>query len=85
MTSRIDLHLPSSLERKVARVQARTGKSLTAIVIEALERYCDEVLAVPKAPSERLAASRFIGCADGPEDLSETCKQELTRSLDRKG
>ena len=33
---------------------------------------------------ELLMEAGFIGCAEGPADLSATYKEELTRSLDEK-
>jgi len=84
MADRINARLPPELERKLALVQARTRKSITAIVIDSLQRYCDEVLGGEDAPYERLVSSGLVGCAEGPEDLSETYKTELKRSLDKK-
>lgn len=79
---RINARLPEATARKVAYLERRTGMSATALVIASLERYYDEVLAAETGTAHLLAD--FVGCAEGPADLSSTYKDELTRSLSRK-
>lgn len=84
MPGRINARLSPALERRVEAVQEKTGKSLTAVVTESLERYCDEALAEPADLRERLRRSGFVGGASGPADLSTSYKRSLSRSLRRK-
>jgi hypothetical protein len=47
-------------------------------------RYCDEELGQSGEPLAILKNAGFIGCADGPADLSTSYKAELVQSLRRK-
>ncbi len=40
--ARIDVHLPPELKKKVALRAAETGKTLAAVVVEALEKLFEE-------------------------------------------
>ncbi len=81
---RINARLDQTLARKVNLVRKRTQRSLSQIVKESLTRYCDEELRVGGEPLAMLKSAGFVGCVDGPEDLSSGYKRELTRSLGRK-
>jgi hypothetical protein len=80
----VNARLDEALARKVAAVQRRSKKSLTFILRESLERYCDAELRTDQGSWAGLARAGFIGCADGPVDLSSGYKGELGRSLGRK-
>lgn len=82
--SRINARLDATLARKVSLVQERTRRSLSLIVQESLTRYCDAELGEGGEPLAILKSAGFVGCADGPEDLSSGYKKHLTRSLGRK-
>jgi hypothetical protein len=82
--SRINARLDKTLARKVSMVQKRTRRSLSLIVQESLTRYCDAELGEGSEPLSILKSAGFIGCEDGPADLSTGYKKELTRSLGRK-
>jgi len=41
-------------------------------------------MSVGGEPLSILKSAGFVGCADGPEDLSSGYKKDLTRSLGRK-
>jgi hypothetical protein len=87
MSTRINARLDAALARKLQRAQAATHKSVTEIVSESLDRYCDLLIASDserRTAYERLADAGFIGCAEGPSDLSATYKAQLTESLGRK-
>lgn len=81
---RINARLDEALARKVGLVQKRTRRSLSQVVQESLTRYCDEELSEGGEPLSILKSAGFVGCADGPEDLSSGYKKDLTRSLGRK-
>jgi hypothetical protein len=81
---RINARLDDDLARRVNLVRKRKRRSASQIVQEALARYCDQELGEGGEPLAILRSAGFIGCADGPADLSSNYKQELTRSLRRK-
>ena len=81
---RINARLDEALARKVGLVQKRTHRSLSQVVQESLTRYCDEELSEGGEPLSILKSAGFVGCADGPADLSSDYKKDLTRSLGRK-
>jgi hypothetical protein len=81
---RINARLDKTLARKVSLVQKRTRRSLSLIVKESLTRYCDAELGEGGEPLSILKSAGFVGCADGPADMSTGYKKDLTRSLGRK-
>jgi predicted transcriptional regulator len=87
MSTRINARLDRELAKKLQRAQATTHKSVTEIVSESLEQYCDVLIASDSGrltPYQRMADAGFIGCAEGSADLSTTYKSELAESLGRK-
>jgi hypothetical protein len=82
--NRINARLDDALAQKVALVRKRTRRSVSQIVKESLVRYCDEELGRGGEPLAILKNAGFIGCADGPADLSTSYKTELAQSLRRK-
>jgi hypothetical protein len=84
LRTRINARLDPALARRVEAVQRRTGKRLSEIITESLDRYCVATLEEGASPYEALVATGFVGCIDGPVDLSRTYKEELAASLDRK-
>ena len=81
---RINARLDKELAQKVTLVRKRTSRSLSQVVKESLTRYCDEELRDSGQPLAILKSAGFVGCADGPEDLSSGYKKDLARSLGRK-
>jgi hypothetical protein len=83
-TNRINARLDDELAQKVRLVRKRTRRSVSQIVKESLVRYCDEELGQSGEPLAILKNAGFIGCADGPADLSTSYKAEVAQSLRRK-
>jgi hypothetical protein len=83
MASRLNARIDAPLAKKVAALRLATRQTTTDVVRVALERYYDAVERESR-PYELLRDGGFIGCADGPSDLSVTYKHELTRSLESK-
>jgi hypothetical protein len=81
MTHRINARLDPELARKVEVLARRTGQSTTDILKASLEAY---YVAVTRDGKPAALLADFVGCADGPRDLSEGYKAALTRSLHRK-
>jgi hypothetical protein len=86
MTSgrRINARLTAAVAGKVAALRSRTRKSTSAIVVEALNRYCDELEHQGGEPAEILARNAFIGCEAGPKDLARRYKAHLSAGLRKK-
>ena len=82
--SRINARLDPGLARKVAAVRRRTGQSVTDIVKQSIEDYCNARLKGSESALDALAATGFVGCAEGPRDLSERYKEDLASSFGRK-
>jgi hypothetical protein len=82
--NRINARLDDELVRKVELVRKRTRRSVSQIVQESLVRYCDQELDQGGDALSILKSAGFLGCADGPADLSSGYKTELSRSLRRK-
>jgi hypothetical protein len=82
--NRINARLDDALAQRVNLVCKRTRRSVSQIVKESLVRYCDQELGQGGEPFAILKQAGFIGCADGPADLSSVYKVELFRSLRRK-
>lgn len=82
--NRINARLDDQLARRVDLVRKRKRRTVSQIVQESLARYCDQELGQPAEPLAVLESAGFVGCADGPADLSSDYKRELARSLRRK-
>jgi hypothetical protein len=82
MSTRLNARIDAELARKVALLRAKTKQSTTDVVRAALECYYEQVTKVPTA--DALRSSGFVGCADGPSDLSSDYKRHLIDSLSRK-
>lgn len=81
MSVRINARLDAELERKLAYLQARTGKSATEIVKASLESYFESIAG---SAGTVTLLDDFVGCASGETDLSDVYKQVLGESLHRK-
>jgi hypothetical protein len=78
MSVRINARLESEHSRKLAYLQARTGKSATEIVRASLELYFEHI-AGPVGSQALL--DEFVGSGHAAEDLSTEYKALLTTSL----
>jgi predicted transcriptional regulator len=82
MTTRINARLDPDLARKLEALTKRTGQSTTDILKASLEAY---YVAVTREGKPAALLADFVASADGPRNLSEDYKDELTRSWRRKG
>jgi len=81
MAHRLNARVDDELAAKVEALRRLTKKSTTDIVKAAIELYYDTVRGTGGRAADLLEQAGFIGCADGPEDLSESYKDELASSL----
>ena len=79
--SRVNARLSPEVARKVTYLETLTNMSTTLVLRESIERYYDAVTREAGTPAEIFAQTGFIGCADGPADLSSSYKEHLSRSL----
>ncbi len=82
--ARINARLTAEAARKVAYLERRTGQSTTEVILASIAQYYEAVTNDESTPASKLANAGFVGCAEGPRDLSNSYKGEFTRSLDRK-
>lgn len=76
---RINARLGDEVARKLDYLAERTQQSTSDVVRESIAAYYRELEESPARPAEAL--SEFVGCVDGPRDLSSKYKEELERSL----
>ena len=81
MSTRINARLDAEHGRKLAYLQARTGKSATEVVRASLELYFESVAG---SGSGRALLEEFVGSARAGKGLSTDYKAELTKSLQAK-
>jgi len=82
---RINARLDEDTGRKLAYVKRETGWNISEIVRRAIDAYYSNFKNVKANPASALKKSGFIGCVDGPADLSVTYKGELQRLSDKHG
>lgn len=78
---RINARIDDDMLARLRRVGERTGSTITDLVIAALDDYLERAEPEQTRPAELLMSAGFIGCADGPADLSVTYKEHLSTSL----
>lgn len=81
---RINARLDDTTSRKLSYLQKLTGWGVSEIVRKALETYYRHFKNTQAQSAKLLAESGFIGCGEGPENLSETYKQHLVDDMGRK-
>ena len=81
---RVNAKLDDAQAAKFRRLQSALGISASEVVKRALDllhkEHCEGKGAKTKAP----LASDFVGCTEGPEDLSSRYKRHLTQGLENK-
>jgi hypothetical protein len=74
---RVNARLDGASGRKLAYLERQTGWSISEIVRKALDAYYSHFKSSKGEPRAVLERSGFIGCADGPRELSNTYKDHL--------
>ena len=83
MRARVNARLEEELLARLSRTARLTGKTMTEMVREALERYVAD--ARPEQdPLGALRDAGFVGCAEGPVELSSEYKTLLGATLGKK-
>lgn len=81
MSERINARLDAGLAKKLAHLQARTGKSTTELIRASIESYYERIV---DAAGPRALLDDFVACASAEPELSETYKAALHQSLEQK-
>lgn len=80
--ARVNARLTPEVARKLAYLQRRSGKSVSEVLVESIELH-HAAVTEGEGPT-LLERAGFVGCGDGPPDLSATYKDALSDSLGEK-
>jgi hypothetical protein len=81
---RINARLDEERSRKLDYLMHVTGSGVSEILRRAIDVYYHRVRERDDKSAALLTKSGLIGCAEGPEDLSENYKEELLDELKEK-
>ncbi len=70
----VSLKLPEALSQNLEQAARAQGQSKSAVVRAALEAYLRDRPGCPRAVSALELAGDFVGCFEGPGDLSTNPK-----------
>ena len=77
---RINARLDDGASRKLAYLKDATGWSVSEILRRAIDALHGRIRAQTSA-AEVLKEEGFVGCSDGPSELSTTYKDDLASAL----
>lgn len=78
--TRLNARLDPGLQRQLDYIKRRTGQNTSTVVKKSIELYYQSLRSAASA-RETLRETGFVGCAEGPSDLSARYKQEYARLL----
>ena len=81
---RVNARLDEDRAAKLQRLQLALHANASEVVKRALDVLHKEQCEGRGAKTKALLASDFVGCAEGPEDLSSRYKQDFARALEGK-
>lgn len=83
---KINAELDGQSEKDLLFIQEQTGETVTRIIKELLAEKAESLRQKTRtgAKMKALLESDFVGCAEGPEDLSENYKDYLYNGLKEK-
>ena len=81
---RISARLSAATAEKLTRIIEATNSNMSEVLAQAIDRYFTEAVKRQAGGWKALEKSGFVGCAQGPADLSENYKNYLTESLSKK-
>lgn len=74
---RINARLDDERSRKLEYIKSVTGTGTSDIIKQAIDDAYDRVRASSVDAAKTLMRVGFVGCGDGPPDLSENYKRDL--------
>ena len=81
---RVNARLDDARTAKLRQLQSSLRINASEVVKLALDLLHKEQCEGMGAKTKALLASDFVGCAEGPENLSSRYKQQLTQALEDK-
>ena len=81
---RINARLDKSTQEQLDYLRTTTRQSVTEIVRQGLSLYYQQIKSQSEGGTRRLLESDFIGCCEGPEDLSSDYKRYLQQGTAEK-
>lgn len=69
------VELDEAHARKLAQLKRQSGLSTSRVVMRAISLLYEKTDTSPESRMKALLESDFIGCAEGPVDLSENYKR----------
>jgi hypothetical protein len=81
---RLNARLDDDLAAKLAALRRATKQSTTEVVRSALELYHDTVVRRVGSAAAIFDEEGFVGCSDGPADLSERYKAYAAKGVAKK-
>ena len=81
---RINARLDDARAAKLRQLQSSLRIGASEVVKRALDLLHKEQCEGQGAKTKALLASDFVGCAEGPDDLSSNYKQHLAQALEDK-
>ncbi len=81
-SERLNARISASLARKIELLCKQTKRTSAEVLRDAISFYYEHHQ--QHDAKRALEDSKFIGCADGPTDLSETYKELLVEDVSRK-
>ncbi len=82
---RINARLNDASNRKLSYLERETGWSISEIVRRAIDAYYTQFKTAKGDPASALEKSGFIGCGEGPSELSTAYKEDLERLATKHG
>ncbi len=78
---RINARLDEKTEKELTYIRELTGESVTDAIKYSLSLYSDRLKSSQGKKMRELLDSDFIGCSEGPRDLSGNYKNYLHQAL----
>jgi len=78
---RINARLDDDHQRKLEFLMRATDLTVSGIIKQAIDLLYGRVREMEARSRDTLASSGFVGCGDGPKDLSATYKDQLDTSI----
>ena len=83
-SKRVSARLNTKTEEKLKQIIRKTGSNMSEVIERAIDVYFAESVQRKGSGWKALSEVGFIGCAEGPKDLSENYKNYLTDTMAKK-
>lgn len=83
-TERISARLSPEAASRLRELARLTDKDISEVIINSIMDQYDRLMSTRSDPLSIFESAGFIGCAEGPKDLSTSYKKYLNESLRKK-